>query len=88
MAGTMASARSELNRTVLNTLLTELEDAPEIAAHRFDLDAVLCDDSSRLLSATPDGELVRFDGLHFSVEGSLRFAELYGPELLGLARQR
>jgi hypothetical protein len=48
---------------------------------RFELDDVLCPDGQ--FQDEIDGvSPVRVDGIHFSVDGSIWFAEEYGEELL------
>lgn len=68
--------RAIFNDTILSTMLNS-----EPGAEFFDLDEALCP-GGVALDTLPSGDAVRYDGLHFSIEGADWFAETYGPRLL------
>jgi peptidoglycan/LPS O-acetylase OafA/YrhL len=70
---------NRLNEEVLPKMLESRRDR----VVPFDLGSVLCPDGKVLRSVDGVGEL-RPDGVHFSVEGALWFAESYGDRLLSL----
>jgi peptidoglycan/LPS O-acetylase OafA/YrhL len=70
-----------LNHEVLQELVMRRPGHVEL----FDLDRTICPDG-RALESVDDVEDLRPDGVHFSVEGSLWFAENYGPELVSTRR--
>jgi peptidoglycan/LPS O-acetylase OafA/YrhL len=77
--GTQNAERTAFNETVLADLL-----ATRPSAGFFDLDETLCPDGAAT-EQLASGDTVRYDGLHFSVEGAAWFADTYGPALLDLA---
>ena len=70
------------DRRLLNELLVEVVAGSD-AARLFDLDAVLCP-GGESMESVGDVDVLRTDGLHFSVDGALWLAETHGPELVGL----
>jgi peptidoglycan/LPS O-acetylase OafA/YrhL len=71
--------RASFNDTVLADLIASTPDA-----QLFYLDEALCP-NDEVMETLPSGEIVRYDGLHFSVEGAEWFAATFGPTLLDLA---
>jgi len=61
-------------------IITPIVEA-SASVSRFDLGAILCTDGTAI-RRTDDGLETRPDGIHFSPESSLWFAETYGDELL------
>ena len=52
-------------------------------AFLFDLDAILCPGGKYRTSVPGVGE-VRGDGVHFTVDGAMWFADTYGKQLIGI----
>jgi peptidoglycan/LPS O-acetylase OafA/YrhL len=74
------SQREIFNSTVLSDMLAAHPDAK-----LFDLDEALCPNGIAT-EKLANGAVVRYDGLHFSVEGAEWFAETHGPSFLELAQ--
>ena len=75
-----ADILTRLNQEVIEPAV-EASGSP---AETFDLADVLCPDG-RPLEVIDGGVDLRSDGIHFSVEGSMWFAETYGDQLLASA---
>lgn len=67
-------------------LLPALADGDD-AVRLFDMDEVLCPDG-RPITANDVADPIRGDGIHFSVDGALWFADVYGATLLGMEANR
>jgi hypothetical protein len=52
-------------------------------ASQFDLDAILCP-NGEYRNTAPGVSEVRGDGVHFTVDGAMWFADTYGKQLIGI----